>query len=52
MVFLCVSQDDEDGNTYEAPPCERPAMKVPPRHVEENVYLGNTTTVDYPSHLR
>ncbi|KAM9548073.1 uncharacterized protein ACWYII_037545 [Salvelinus alpinus] len=35
--------DDEDGNTYEAPPCERPAMKVPPRHVEENVYLDSSS---------
>ncbi|CAB1319958.1 unnamed protein product [Coregonus sp. 'balchen'] len=35
--------DEEDGDTYEAPPCERPAMKVPPRHVEENVYLDRTS---------
>ncbi|XP_069038190.1 B-cell linker protein isoform X2 [Lepisosteus oculatus] len=31
--------DEEDGDTYEAPPCERPAMKVPQRNMEENVYL-------------
>ncbi|XP_064793100.1 B-cell linker protein-like isoform X2 [Oncorhynchus masou masou] len=31
--------DEEDGDTYEVPPCERPAMNVPSRHVEENVYL-------------
>ncbi|XP_063050567.1 B-cell linker protein [Engraulis encrasicolus] len=30
---------DEDGDTYEAPPCERPAVKVPTRPPEENVYL-------------
>uniref|UniRef100_A0A673IS89 B-cell linker protein-like n=1 Tax=Sinocyclocheilus rhinocerous TaxID=307959 RepID=A0A673IS89_9TELE len=32
--------DEEDGDTYEAPPCERPTIKVQPRQVEENVYLG------------
>ncbi|KAG7221414.1 hypothetical protein INR49_017290 [Caranx melampygus] len=32
--------DDEEGDMYEAPPCERPAVKVPPRQVEENVYLA------------
>ncbi|XP_051759687.1 B-cell linker protein isoform X1 [Ctenopharyngodon idella] len=32
--------DEEDGDTYEAPPCERPTIKAPPRQVEENVYLG------------
>ncbi|XP_017324055.3 B-cell linker protein [Ictalurus punctatus] len=31
---------EEDGDTYEAPPCERPTIKVQHRHVEENVYLG------------
>ncbi|XP_032371040.1 B-cell linker protein isoform X2 [Etheostoma spectabile] len=31
--------DDDDVDTYEAPPCERPAVKVPPREEEENVYL-------------
>ncbi|XP_046726561.1 B-cell linker protein isoform X3 [Silurus meridionalis] len=37
------SEDDlneEDGDTYEAPPCERPTIKVQHRHLEENVYLG------------
>lgn len=28
---------------YEAPPCERPAVKVPQRQVEDNIYLGNST---------
>ncbi|XP_060737050.1 SH2 domain-containing protein 6 [Tachysurus vachellii] len=32
--------DEEDGDTYEAPPCERPTIKVQHRHEEENVYLG------------
>ncbi|XP_056320149.1 B-cell linker protein isoform X2 [Danio aesculapii] len=32
--------DEEDGDTYEAPPCDRPTIKVQPRQVEENVYLG------------
>uniref|UniRef100_A0A8C2KVU5 Si:dkeyp-117b11.1 n=1 Tax=Cyprinus carpio TaxID=7962 RepID=A0A8C2KVU5_CYPCA len=32
--------DEEDSDTYEAPPCERPTIKVQPRQVEENVYLG------------
>lgn len=35
------SRQDDDNDMYEAPPCERPAVKVPPRAVEENVYLGN-----------
>lgn len=35
-------QDEEDGDTYEAPPCERPTIKAPPRQVEENVYLGTS----------
>ncbi|XP_010874790.1 SH2 domain-containing protein 6 isoform X1 [Esox lucius] len=34
--------DADDGDTYEAPPCERPVIKVPPRPVEENVYLERT----------
>ncbi|KAI1901129.1 hypothetical protein AGOR_G00057020 [Albula goreensis] len=37
---------DEDGDMYEAPPCERPPMKVPPRQVEENVYLERTPAPD------
>ncbi|KAM9858072.1 uncharacterized protein ACBR49_020122 [Aulostomus maculatus] len=36
--------DEEEGDMYEAPPCERPAVKVPPRHVEENVYLETTSS--------
>lgn len=40
--------DDEDGDTYEAPPCERPAVKVPQRQVEENVYLERTSTPAVP----
>lgn len=27
---------------YEAPPCERPAVKVSQRQVEENFYLGRS----------
>ncbi|XP_035291888.1 basic salivary proline-rich protein 3 isoform X5 [Anguilla anguilla] len=34
---------DGDGDTYEAPPCERPAVKVPARRVEENVYLERSS---------
>ncbi|XP_042187405.1 pollen-specific leucine-rich repeat extensin-like protein 1 isoform X2 [Oncorhynchus tshawytscha] len=40
--------DEEDGDTYEVPPCERPAMKVPSRHVEENVYLERTSERSNP----
>ncbi|XP_041741199.1 SH2 domain-containing protein 6 isoform X1 [Coregonus clupeaformis] len=40
--------DEEDGDTYEAPPCERPALKVPSRHVEENVYLERTSERSNP----
>ncbi|XP_030621271.1 B-cell linker protein [Chanos chanos] len=32
--------EEEDGDTYEPPPCERAIKKVPPRPIEENVYLG------------
>ncbi|KAJ8414136.1 hypothetical protein AAFF_G00067340 [Aldrovandia affinis] len=38
---------DEYGDTYEAPPCERPALKVPPRQVEEDVYLERTPAPDH-----
>ncbi|XP_036434786.1 B-cell linker protein isoform X3 [Colossoma macropomum] len=31
---------EEEGDTYEAPPCERPTIKVQRQPVEENVYLG------------
>lgn len=40
-LYIFSWQDDEEGDMYEAPPCERPAVKVPQRQVEENVYLGN-----------
>ncbi|KAM3867640.1 uncharacterized protein ACN63O_007320 [Diretmus argenteus] len=40
--------DEEDGDMYEAPPCERPAMKVPPRQVEENVYLERSSNPSVP----
>ncbi|XP_022621001.1 B-cell linker protein-like isoform X1 [Seriola dumerili] len=40
--------DDEEGDMYEAPPCERPAMKVPQRQVEENVYLERTSSPAVP----
>lgn len=40
LISLNHFQDEEDGDTYEAPPCERPTIKVQPRQVEENVYLG------------
>lgn len=40
--------DDEEGDMYEAPPCERPAVKVPPRQVEENIYLERTPSPAVP----
>ncbi|XP_008283123.1 B-cell linker protein [Stegastes partitus] len=40
--------DDEEGDMYEAPPCERPAVKVPPRQVEENIYLERTSSPAVP----
>nr|XP_046243930.1 B-cell linker protein [Scatophagus argus] len=40
--------DDEEGDMYEAPPCERPAVKVPQRQVEENVYLERTSNPAVP----
>ncbi|XP_029916901.1 B-cell linker protein isoform X2 [Myripristis murdjan] len=40
--------DEEDGDMYEAPPCERPAVKVPPRQVEENVYLERSSNPAVP----
>ncbi|XP_042343793.1 B-cell linker protein [Plectropomus leopardus] len=40
--------DDEEGDMYEAPPCERPALKVPQRQVEENVYLERTSNPSLP----
>ncbi|XP_061117064.1 B-cell linker protein isoform X2 [Conger conger] len=41
---------EEDGYTYEAPPCERPAVKVPARTVEENVYLERSSGPDPSRH--
>lgn len=38
-------QDDEESDMYEVPPCERPAVKVPQRQVEENIYLGNSSAL-------
>ncbi|XP_068994861.1 B-cell linker protein [Embiotoca jacksoni] len=35
--------DDEEGDMYEAPPCERPAVKVPQRKVEEDIYLERSS---------
>ncbi|XP_059193489.1 B-cell linker protein isoform X2 [Centropristis striata] len=43
--------DDEDGDMYEVPPCERPAVKVPQRQVEENVYLERTPNPTPPQRL-
>ncbi|XP_053277760.1 B-cell linker protein isoform X3 [Pleuronectes platessa] len=36
-------EDDEEGNMYEAPPCERPPVKVQQRQEEEDVYLDRTS---------
>lgn len=48
--YIILRQDDEEGDMYEAPPCERPAAKVPPRPVEEDVYLGNSTARSFHTH--
>ncbi|KAJ8005739.1 hypothetical protein DPEC_G00121030 [Dallia pectoralis] len=40
--------DVDDGDTYEAPPCERPAIKVPSRPVSENVYMERSTERQNP----
>ncbi|XP_051807241.1 SH2 domain-containing protein 6 [Acanthochromis polyacanthus] len=40
--------DDEEGDMYEVPPCERPAVKVPQRQVEENIYLERTPSPAVP----
>ncbi|XP_058492567.1 B-cell linker protein [Solea solea] len=42
--------DDEEGDMYEAPPCERPAVKVPHRQEEEeeDVYLDTTSSPAVP----
>ncbi|XP_019954718.2 SH2 domain-containing protein 6 isoform X2 [Paralichthys olivaceus] len=36
--------DDEEGDMYEAPPCERQALKVQQRQEEEDVYLDRTSS--------
>nr|XP_033947589.1 B-cell linker protein [Pseudochaenichthys georgianus] len=40
--------DDEDGDTYEVPPCELSPAKVPQTQVEENVYLERTSPTPPP----
>ncbi|XP_076859519.1 uncharacterized protein LOC143512747 isoform X2 [Brachyhypopomus gauderio] len=40
--------DEENGATYEAPPCERPTIKVQRQPVEENVYLGYPERPPHP----
>ncbi|XP_026200033.1 B-cell linker protein [Anabas testudineus] len=40
--------DDEESDMYEVPPCERPAVKVPQRQVEENIYLERTSNPAVP----
>ncbi|KAF6730055.1 B-cell linker protein [Oryzias melastigma] len=40
--------DDEEGDMYEAPPCERPAVKVPQTQVQDNIYLERTTNPGIP----
>ncbi|XP_072538112.1 uncharacterized protein [Salminus brasiliensis] len=39
---------EEEGDTYEAPPCERPTIKVQRQPVEENVYLGYPERTPHP----
>uniref|UniRef100_UPI0037E850E1 SH2 domain-containing protein 6 n=1 Tax=Semicossyphus pulcher TaxID=241346 RepID=UPI0037E850E1 len=40
--------DEEDGDMYEVPPCERSAVKVPQIPVEEDVYLDTTSNPTAP----
>lgn len=40
--------DDEDGDMYEAPPCERAPVQVKQRPEEENVYLDTTSSPAVP----
>ncbi|XP_061672119.1 B-cell linker protein [Syngnathoides biaculeatus] len=35
--------EEEEGDMYEAPPCERAAVAVPLRQVEENVYMERSS---------
>ncbi|XP_066500092.1 B-cell linker protein isoform X2 [Hoplias malabaricus] len=39
---------EEDGDTYELPPCERPTIKLQRPPVEENVYLGYPEKAPHP----
>ncbi|XP_018584295.1 B-cell linker protein isoform X2 [Scleropages formosus] len=41
--------DEEDGDTYEAPPCERPAFSVEHRPMEDNVYIERPPAPHVPS---
>ncbi|XP_077571431.1 SH2 domain-containing protein 6 isoform X2 [Stigmatopora nigra] len=39
-------EDEEDeGDMYEVPPCERPAVNVPLRQVEENLYIERNSSI-------
>ncbi|XP_038133194.1 B-cell linker protein [Cyprinodon tularosa] len=40
--------DDEDGDMYEVPPCERQPVKVPQTQVQENIYLERTSRNEVP----
>ncbi|XP_048852644.1 B-cell linker protein isoform X2 [Brienomyrus brachyistius] len=40
--------DEDDCDTYEAPPCERPVMTVTRRPVETNVYIERSSAVVPP----
>ncbi|KAM4579454.1 SH2 domain-containing protein 6, partial [Fundulus diaphanus] len=41
--------DDEEGDMYEVPPCERQPVKVPQTQVQENIYLERTSRPEvYP----
>ncbi|KAM9823461.1 SH2 domain-containing protein 6 isoform 2-T2 [Syngnathus typhle] len=44
-------EEEEENDMYEVPPCERPAVTVPPRQVEENVYIERTSSVVVPQRL-
>ncbi|XP_054630875.1 B-cell linker protein isoform X2 [Dunckerocampus dactyliophorus] len=44
-------EEEEEGDMYEAPPCERPAVNVPQRQVEENVYMERATRVSVPQRM-
>ncbi|KPP72813.1 B-cell linker protein-like [Scleropages formosus] len=44
-----LQQDEEDGDTYEAPPCERPAFSVEHRPMEDNVYIERPPAPHVPS---